>query len=882
MKLVIVESPTKAKTIKKFLPAGFVVESSFGHIRDLPKSATEIPEKYKKESWARLGIDIEHDFKPLYIIPSDKKKQVAQLRKLIKEADELYLATDEDREGEAISWHLLEVLQPKVPVKRMVFHEITKEAILAALEHPRTLDEHLVFAQETRRVLDRLYGYEISPILWRKIAPKLSAGRVQSVAVHLLVSREKQRMAFHSGMYWDVTGQFKTNQQENFSAKLTSLGGKKLALGKDFSPDTGTLLPAVQNTVVVLDQAATDKLVDRLKGSTWTVTDVQQKPLTLTPKPPFITSTLQQDAGRKLSWSASRTMRTAQHLYEQGYITYMRTDSVQLSQEAIAAAHDKIKALYGAEFLVSQPRQFKNKNKSAQEAHEAIRPSGTLMRHLSELPLVEDEAKLYDLIWKRTVASQMADAKLLQTSAQLSFEDVVFQASGRVVQFAGFLKAYVESNDDGDDTEEALLPELKVNDQVNGEQFEQLEHHTKPPARYTEASLIKQLEADAIGRPSTYASIIDTIQRRGYVYKDGTALIPRFVGFAVDALLDNNFSNLVNTEYTAAMEEDLDSIAEGKLEPVPYLKKIYFGENDVKGLHDLLKVDIDARKTCTFPIGVTAEGGKVNVRVGRFGPFVELINATTIDNTPELTASIPADLPPDQLTVAKAVEFMSNQAKGPTALGTDPVSGKAVYLLEGRFGPYVQLGDKPKVEKKIAEVSAENAEGNTEGAEKKDVKKKVKRVKKPKVEKPKMKGLLKGMLPADVTLETALQLLAFPKDLGVYPASGESIIADAGRFGPYIRCGIETRSLSPEDNLLTLTFGRAVEMLNTPKIKGRRTTVAKELGVHPTLKAAIQVCSGRYGPYIRCGKTNVTIPKDVTPEGITLEQAVSLINQKIG
>lgn len=855
MKLVIVESPTKAKTIKRFLPDGFVVESSLGHIRDLPQSASDIPLQYKKEPWSRLGIDVEHDFKPLYIVHADKKKHIAALKKLVKTADEVYLATDEDREGEAISWHLLEVLQPTVPIKRMVFHEITKEAILDALEHPRAVDLHLVAAQETRRILDRLYGYEISPILWRKVAPKLSAGRVQSAALHYIVEREKARMAFTTAGYYDVTVDF------GFPGRVTEVAGKKIAVGKDFDSHG-----KITGDVTVLDQAMAQVLAERIQQQTWQVSDVQQKPLTLTPKPPFITSTLQQDAGSKLGWPAGKTMRVAQRLYEQGYITYMRTDSVTLSGEAMAAARQKIASMYGEDYVAPTPRQYKSKNKSAQEAHEAIRPAGKEMRNPSEVGLSDEEGRLYDLIWKRTMASQMADAKVQQTSIQLRYDDVTAQASGRTVQFAGFMKAYSDTSSDAD---EVVLPPLNAGTTIMAKDATANEHSTKSPARYTEASLIKQMETDGIGRPSTYATIMDTIQNRGYVYKQGTALVPRFVAFAVTALLGNNFPNLVNTAYTAAMEEDLDNIAEGKTESLPYLKKFYFGHADTKGLHEMLNVEIDPRKTCTIPIGHDPEGHPVNVRVGRFGPFVECVLPAG-----ETTASIPDTIAPDELTVAQALDFIQKRSAGPTALGTDPVTGKPVYVLDGRFGPYVQLGDKEVVGSVETHGNASLQDDNVEG------KKKPKRVKKPKIIKPKMKGLLKGMTTADVTLDIALQLLAFPKEMGVYQKTGEKIVADNGRFGPYIRCGVETRSLSPEDNLLTLTLERCVTMLDTEKVKGRRTTVLKILGEHPTLKAVMQLCNGKYGPYLKCGKINATLPKDISPDTLTAEQAVIVIDQK--
>lgn len=836
MKLVIVESPTKAKTIKRFLPDGFVVESSLGHIRDLPQSSSDIPVQHKKAKWSRLGIDVEHDFKPLYIIHSEKKKHIATLKKLMKEADELYLATDEDREGEAISWHLLEVLQPTVPIKRLVFHEITKEAIQAALAQPRSIDMHLVSAQETRRILDRLYGYEVSPILWRKVAPKLSAGRVQSAALQLIVAREKARMAFHSAVYYDVSVVFATAQSSTFTGKVVTLAGKKIAGSKDFDSTTGHVLEKINQTVTVLDAATSTQLCDRLAKKTWTVTDVQHKPLTITPKPPFITSTLQQDAGRKFGWPAGKTMRTAQRLYEQGYITYMRTDSVVLSNEALQAARQKIVRLYGEPFAAPHPRQYKGKNKLAQEAHEAIRPAGTQMRTVDEIgQLPDDEARLYDLIWKRTLASQMADAKVQQTTIQLTYADVTAQATGRTIQFIGFMKVYAESTDDANGKDEAVLPALTASETVTTQTATPDEHHTKPPARFTEASLIKELESNGIGRPSTYATIMDTIQNRGYIYKQGNALVPRFVAFAVVALLGNNFPNLVNTDYTAAMEEDLDRIAAGQTEALPYLRDFYFGHDQGKGLHEMLQVDIDPRKTCTIPLGTDQHGHPINVRVGRFGPFVEEVLPDG-----EHTASIPDTIPPDELTVDQALAFIEKRAAGPTALGADPVSGEPVYLLDGRFGPYVQLGEKTDDKKK----------------------------------KPKMKSLFKGMTGADVTLDVALQLLSFPKVLGTYPKTEAEIVADNGRFGPYIKAGVETRSLSPEDNLLTLTLDRAIAMLETPKARGRRTTILKDLGGN------IQVCSGRYGAYLHCGKTNAAIPKGMSVDTITLEQAATIIEQK--
>ncbi len=876
MKLVIVESPTKAKTITKYLPKDYVVESSLGHIRDLPQSATEIPAKYKTEKWSRLGVDVNNDFTPLYIVPKDKKKHVAKLKKLVKDADEIYLATDEDREGEAISWHLIEVLKPAVTVKRMVFHEITKKAILHALETPREIDMNLVEAQETRRILDRLYGYEVSPILWRKVAPKLSAGRVQSAALKLIVEREKERMAFVGAEYWDITGSFNTKNNESFEAKLTQVDGKRVATGKDFDAATGKLTEKAEGNVTVVDAERANTLAESLANSDWNVASVQQKPLTLSPRPPFITSTIQQEAGRKLRWSARQTMRSAQKLYEKGYITYMRTDSVQLSQEAIDAARAKIAELYGKDYVPDEPRKYKSSAKNAQEAHEAIRPAGSNMRTPEELgaDVTPDERKLYDLIWKRTVASQMANAKVKQTTVQLKHEDTQFNASGRVVEFPGYLKAYVESSDNPEETandSEKLLPKMEENDTVTGKTFESNEHTTKPPARFTEASLVKALEGNGIGRPSTYATIIDTIQRRWYVYKEGSALVPRFIAFGVVNLLGINFPDLVSNEYTAKMEEDLDEIAAGSREHIPYLKSFYFGNDSSKGLHAMLEVDIDARATCTIPIGKDESGHAVNVRVGRYGPFVEQV----IDSENENTASIPEDLPPDQLTVEMALEFIKKQAEGPKKLGEDPETGLAVYVVEGRFGPYVQLGEKLKKEKKEDKKAKKDAKPELD-----ENGKPVKKKKKPKPKKPKMKGLLKDMTIEDITLEMALKLLSYPKSIGKWKKTDEDIIADLGRYGPYLKCGEETRSLSAEDNLLELTIEKANIMFDTPKVRGARAKVLREVGKHPEDEVGIKVYKGRYGPYLKYGKINVSIPDTIDPEKITMEQSLELIAAK--
>ena len=845
--LVIVESPTKAKTISKFLPKDFVVESTVGHIRDLPTSAKEIPPSLKDQKWARLGVNVDEDFAPLYVVPADKKKHVTKLRKLVKEASEIFLATDEDREGESISWHVVELLKPTAPRRRLVFHEITREAIHEALSNPREIDERLVQAQETRRILDRLYGYEVSPILWRKIAPRLSAGRVQSVAIRIIVDRERQRRRFIRSTYWDLTALFRKDGQNaegsSFETTLVSVDGKRIATGKDFDGITGELRekdPA--KVALLLNEPKAQELVDSLKTAEWKVSKVERKPYKESPRPPFTTSTLQQEANRKLRFSARATMTAAQRLYENGFITYMRTDSTTLSQQAIGNSRGRIEELYGKDFLSPQPRQYKTTVKNAQEAHEAIRPASDFRRPESVRAEIGDsEAKLYELIWKRTMACQMADAQVQRTTVQVSDGKAVFQASGKSILFPGYLRAYVEGADDPDAEladKERLIPDLNEGERVTSEGLEPRSHTTQPPARYTEASLIKELEANGVGRPSTYASIIDTILRRAYVVKQSNALVPTFTAFAVVKLLENFFSDLVDVKFTARMEDDLDEISLGNKEHLPYLKSFYFGDGESEGLHHLVQKDIDARESCTLFLGKDEDDVTINVRIGKYGPYLE---------RGEDRATIPAGLAPDELKVEQAIELL-RKGSGPQALGSDPETGQLVYAKVGRFGPYVQLGDP-----------------TDDG-------------------KPKMKSLLPGMELETVTLEEALKLLALPRVLGVEAGTTEEIFADIGRYGPYIKRGTDTRSLQKPEDAFTVTVDEALELLRKEKPKrGWRTAEPlRVLGKAPDSEVEIKVMKGRYGPYVTDGTTNVSLPKDKKPEEITLEESLGLIKAREG
>src|SRR5688572_24507217 len=833
-KLVIVESPAKAKTIAGYLGSDYVVESSIGHIRDLPNRASEIPEKLKKEPWARLGVDVEHGFEPLYVVDPDKKSKVAELKKLLKDSDELLLATDEDREGEAIAWHLLEVLQPKVPVRRMVFHEITQDAIQKALGETRDVDQRLVDAQETRRILDRLYGYEVSPVLWKKVMQGLSAGRVQSVAVRLVVERERERRAFVSAGYWDINGVFDPG---SFEARLAAVDGKRVAQGRDFTQQ-GALK---SDDLARLDEAEARALAAELEGLTYSVRSAEEKPYTRRPAAPFMTSTLQQEASRKLRFSSQTTMRVAQRLYENGYITYMRTDSTTLSESALTAARRQAVELYGADSIPDAPRQYTRKVKNAQEAHEAIRPAGDSFRTPKQLEreLNRDELALYDLIWKRTLASQMADARGLTVTLRLgatssSGRDAEFSASGTVITFRGFLAAYEESRDDETEQEdERPLPHLKPGDELRALELEPEGHATTPPARYTEASLVQALEERGIGRPSTYASILGTILDRGYVFKRGTALVPSFLAFAVTGLLEQHFERLVDYGFTAQLEDDLDLIAAGEKERLDWLRLFYFGggADGDEGLHALVSdiTDIDARAVNSLPIG---EG--IVLRVGRYGPYVE---------RGEERASVPEDLAPDELTVEKATELLSAPS-GDRALGRHPETGREVTVKNGRYGPYV-------------------TETLEDGA----------------TEKPRAASLFKSMSPETVTLEEAVRLLSLPRTLGVDPADGEEVTAQNGRYGPYVKKGGESRSLESEEQLFTVTLEEALELLSRPKERGRGTPKPplRELGPDPVSSKPVVLKEGRFGPYVTDGETNASLRRGDDPETVTIERAAELL-----
>ncbi len=848
-KLVIVESPTKAKTIRNFLPKEYRVEASMGHIRDLPASAAEIPAKFKGESWARLGVNVADDFDPLYVIPSEKKKHVSQLRKLLKEADELILATDEDREGESIGWHLYEVLNPKVPVRRMVFHEITQEAIQQALSDTRDLNDDLVRAQETRRILDRLVGYTVSPLLWKKIAPKLSAGRVQSAAVRLLVIRERERRAFRSGAYWDLKALLNKRPDQpdhRFEAQLVSVDGTRVATGRDFDEATGKV--AEGKEVLLLNQQEAETLRERLLKSTWTISDVESRESTRSPAPPFTTSTLQQEANRKLNMGARETMRTAQKLYENGYITYMRTDSVHLSDQAVNAARRRISELYGEQYLHGKPRRYKTKSKGAQEAHEAIRPAGDQMRPAEQLPISGQERKLYDLIWKRTVATQMANARLKFTTVMIRVDNAEFRASGREVLFPGFFRAYVEGSDDPDaalENQESPLPALAVDEEVDARELEAIGHETRPPARYTEATLVKALESEGIGRPSTYATIIDTIQRRGYVFKQRKELVPTFTAFAVTALLENHFDELVDFQFTAEMEQKLDDIAAGEMNWLEYLRSFYLGDAGLETQVREKEAGIDPRITS----GIDLEGLPAEVRIGQFGPFL-----AREENGDRITAGLPAEMAPADLTPEMVEELLTQKAEGPETLGVDPETEKPIYLKSGPYGPYVQLGDEGEPKK--------TGKGN---------------------KKPKRVSLLKGMAPEDVDLALAQRLLSLPRKLGEHPETGKQVSASVGRFGPYVLYDGTYASIKEPDQVLEIELPRALELIEEKKAKGGRSAkkVIKELGEHPD-GGKMEVLDGRYGPYVKYKRTNATIPKEMKPEEVTVEQAIQLIAEKKG
>ncbi len=869
--LVIVESPAKARTLARFLGKKYRVEASYGHIRDLPESAAEVPAEIKGKSWGRMGIDTDGDFTPYYVVPSDKKKNVTALKAAMKDASELILATDPDREGEAISWHLKELLKPKVKVRRIVFHEITEEAVKAALAEQHDVNENLVRAQESRRILDRLYGYTLSPVLWKKVQTGLSAGRVQSVAVRVIVEREEDRLAFRTASYWDLEAKLRGGSIE-FGATLAKIGGQRVATGKDF--DSKGVLES--NTVRLLNETEAQGLRETLmRRLPWSVTSVEEKPYTQRPSPPFTTSTLQQEANRKLSFSSERTMQIAQRLFQgmdlgggdlEGLISYHRTDSTTLSNKALVEAQHAVVELYGADFHKG-PRQYQTKVRNAQEAHEAIRPTDFRRTPASlERILESDEMRIYDLIWKRAVASQMADAKLLRTSVEITGETgnlvpATFNASGKAIEFAGYLRAYVEGSDDPSAElleQDTVLPKLTVGDRVwSPDKMDQelillglaaKGHQTSPPARYTEASLVKKLEEEGIGRPSTYAPTMATIQRRGYISHQGKALVPSFTAFAVTRLLRNHFGDYVDLAFTAEMEEILDKISNGEKDWLEFIAKFYRGDGKHPGLEHLVE---DKGQTIEYPIielGIDPDSNlPIRVRIGRYGPFLQM--GSQADNGPR--ASLPEDLVPADLTLEKAIALLKAKAQGPKSLGVDPASGQHVYIVHGRFGAYVQLGETP---------------------EDRDIK-------------PRRASLGRDHTEETITLDVALKLLSLPRELGT-GEDGEAILSNVGRFGPYVKQGTEFRSLEETDNVYTITLERAKELLAQPKKSGRRTRAEpkelKALGKHPGSGENVRILDGRYGPYVTDGTTNASVPKGTQVAAVTMAAAVELLNARAG
>ena len=812
--LIIVESPSKAKTLKRFLGDDYQIEASVGHIRDLPKND--------------LGVDVDNGFKPTYVASKDKSKVITQLKKLLKNASTLYLATDPDREGEAIAWHLMELLDPKIPVKRLAFHEITKTAIQESFDHIRDIDQSLVSAQEARRILDRLWGYLVSKKLWFNVKGGLSAGRVQSPAVKIVVDREKERARFIESEYWSIITQF-DSKGESFEARLKALDGQKIAIGKDFDKETGKLS---KSNLLALDKTKAESLAESFLNSDWKVTKVEQKPAKQNPYPPFITSTLQQEGVRKLRMSSQQVMRNAQKLYEEGYITYMRTDSVSLSSEAINGSRNAIKSLFGAEYLPETPPIYKSKVKNAQEAHEAIRPAGATFKNPKDIQgeLDGQEWKLYDMIWKRTLASQMKSAKLLKTNVEISDGKAMFDAHGKVIEFPGFLKVYVEDIDDPKkerDDKESILPPMQEGESVTGKDFTPNQHFTKPSPRFTEATLIKELEALGIGRPSTYAAIMGNIQNRGYARKVNGALIPTFTAYAVIQFLESNFTDMVNLQYTADLENTLDAISRNEMKSEDFLTQFYKGEKGTAGLEALLENEVDKEKSRTIMELKDDSGKTITVKIGRYGVYIQ---------DGETNTTLPDDSIPSELNFKNALISLQKKAEGPTELCSHPDSGEPVLFKDGRFGPYVQCGDK-------------------------------------------MKSLLPGMTQAEVTPEIALKLIALPKDLGKHPESGDMVKSDIGRYGPYIRCGKTTRSVIAPDSILDLSLNRAVEILATEKTKaGAR--VIKELGIDPKTQMAIEIKDGRYGAYVTDGKINATLPKETTSDEVTLDIALQLIADK--
>ncbi|RAO20945.1 DNA topoisomerase [Micromonospora noduli] len=870
-RLVIVESPAKAKTISGYLGPGYVVEASFGHVRDLPRNAADVPAKYKKEPWARLGVDVDNGFQALYVVSADRKQQISKLVKLAKEVDEIFLATDEDREGEAIAWHLVETLKPKVPVKRMVFHEITKPAIQAAVANPREIDRDLVDAQEARRILDRLYGYEVSPVLWKKVMPRLSAGRVQSVATRIVVERERQRMAFRTAEYWDILATLAVaNSGEGpraFNATLIALNGDRIATGKDFEPTTGRVRAGAG--VVHLDESGARGLAARLDGRPFTVTRVEEKPYRRRPYAPFITSTLQQEAARKLRLSSQQTMRTAQRLYENGYITYMRTDSVNLSETAISAARRQIVELYGERSVPPEPRRYTGKVKNAQEAHEAIRPAGDNFRTPGEVAkeLSAEEFKLYELIWRRTIASQMTDAVGSSVSVRIravstSQEEADFGATGKTITDPGFLRAYVESSDDENaeaEDAERRLPTLVKDQPLTADELAAQGHHTQPPSRYTEASLVKALEELGIGRPSTYASIMQTIQDRGYVTKRGQAMIPTFLAFAVIGLMERHYPRLIDYDFTATMENELDEIAGGDHAAVDFLTAFYFGSSNGAGDQDIARSgglkklvtenlsDIDARSVNSIPLFTDDDGREVVVRVGRYGPYLQRELPGGEQPAPAAEgeeggsqgdrAPIPEGLAPDELTPEKVHELFLG-GSGERKLGDDPGTGEPIVLKSGRFGPYVSSGERKS-------------------------------------------SLLRTQTPDSLTLEEALKLLSLPRLIGVAP-DGVEVFANNGRYGPYVKRGEEFRSLESEDQMFTVGLDEALALLAAPKARGRRAAAPplREMGVDPATEKPMVIKDGRFGPYVTDGEFNASLRRGQTPEALTIEEASEMLAEK--
>lgn len=833
-KLVIVESPTKIKKLKQYLPAGFEVDSCVGHIRDLPSSKSETPDSIKDKPWSDYAVDVENDFQPYYITIRGKGKVITELKRKLKAADELYLATDEDREGESISWHLLEALKPKVPIKRMVFNEITKKAVLEALDNTRDLDMDLVQAQETRRILDRLYGYALSPLLWKKVGGNLSAGRVQSVAVRLVVHRERERRAFVTGSYWDLTATL--HKDRDFEARLLSVAGRRIATGRDFDKDTGQI--AAGKDVLLLDESTARSLQARLRDASWTITRVESKPGRTRPHAPFITSTLQQDASNRLNLGAKQTMQIAQRLYQEGFITYMRTDSTHLSEEAIQGARAAAGTEFGTQHLADAPRQYQSKSKSAQEAHEAIRPAGEEFQHPDRSGLDGKDREVYRLIWARTLASQMRDEEYTSTTVQTEALDTVFASSGKRVDAPGWRLAYPARGDS-----DLELPTLHEGDRPDLRTLEADGHETKPPARYTEASLVKELEQQGIGRPSTYASIMDTIENRGYVVKKGKALVPTFTAFAVTGLLEKNFPRLVDPAFTASMEDTLDAIANGEAKWVPFLREFFQGEDGLEAQIARRMEDMDPEQARIIDLGDLP----FKVRIGRFGPYVDV----EVDGE-RVTASIPENVTPDELDEALLQRLIEQKKEGPRSLGDDPKTGKPVFILEGRFGPYYQLGE---------------AEGK---------------------EKPPRASLPKGKSLDDATMDEALFLLSLPRELGPHPDGG-TVLAGIGRYGPYVvlqdqgDARPDYRNLPDQDLVRTVTLEEALEIFSKPKQgRGGRAaqTVLKELGAHPRDGKPIQLLAGRYGPYVKHDKTNASLQKDADPDALTLEAAVELLAAK--